>query len=222
MDGITASVSIVILLGLISIVIIGAEILDLNIVYILLAVVASLVGFLYHNWSPAKMYMGDAGSQFLGIFLAVFSIVLIWNVRDVNGTEFQFRQFVLPALLFIIPLIDTITVTFRRLMKGQSPFIGGKDHTTHHLVYFGLKERSVAGLYILINSVSVIIFLYNYYNRQGWNYMVTMISALFFVIIFVLVQGTYVVGLRKNKLKNKLPILNDFERKPQSTFENHI
>lgn len=223
MDAITASTSIVIILGLFVIASTKQEA-DFNIALILLAVMASLIGFLYHNWNPAKMYMGDAGSQFLGIFLAIFSILFVWGVRDEDGALFQFRQLVLPALLFIIPLIDTITVTFRRLMRGQSPFIGGKDHTTHHLVYFGVKERGVAVLYILISIVSLSILLYSYHNLSKWDNLTTTLSAIFFISTFILIQIIYILGLKKHKIKekSKLQKLNSIKRNTQSAFENSI
>lgn len=224
MDAITASSSIVIISALLIIATFVAK--DKNVTFILLAILASLIGFLYHNWNPAKMYMGDAGSQFLGIFLAIFSILFVWGERDANGSLFQFKQFVLPALLFIIPLIDTITVTFRRLIRGQSPFIGGRDHTTHHLVYFGLNERSVAILFIIISIISSSLLLFIFNNKSAWDNIVTFSAGLFFVVIFILIQITYVIGLRKSKLKRKeelpSPVLDNFERTPQPSFENTI
>lgn len=196
MDGITASASAIIIIGLILVINTG-KFRDENILIILLAVIASILAFLYHNWNPAKMYMGDAGSQFLGIFLAIFSILIIWGERESNGSIFQFRQFVLPALIFIIPLIDTITVTFRRLMRGQSPFIGGRDHTTHHFVYFGLKERQVAMLYVLINLITVGVSFVLCLNRNLWNSWTTLLMALFFILLLSLTQIIYDIGKRE-------------------------
>lgn len=217
MDAITGSSSAIIIIGLLALVYIrGFE--DKTVEFILLAILASVIGFLYHNWYPAKMYMGDAGSQFLGIFLATFSIILVWGERDSNVTNFQFRQLVFPALLFIIPLIDTITVTYNRLMRGQSPFVGGKDHTTHHLVYFGFKETEVACLYIFINTLSIGLLLFFANDPQTWGKKMVVWGSLFFLSVFTLIQVLYFIGRKKQRAKS-LPVPNDFKVEPESVFE---
>src|SRR5690606_3612562 len=93
---------------------------------------------------PSKIFMGDTGSQFLGIFLAATSIIYLWNFKPINGIENTFQQILMVALAFIIPLVDTITVSINRPLRGQSPFVGGKDHTTHHLSYLGISDSGVA------------------------------------------------------------------------------
>jgi UDP-GlcNAc:undecaprenyl-phosphate GlcNAc-1-phosphate transferase len=217
MDAITGSSSAMIIIGLIALMYIrGFE--DKTIEFTLFAILASVVGFLYHNWYPAKMYMGDAGSQFLGIFLATFSIILVWGERIPNAGIFQFRQLVFPALLFIIPLIDTITVTYNRIIRGQSPFVGGKDHTTHHLVYFGFKEIEVAYLYIFINTLSIGLLLLFANDPQTWGNKMVVWGSLFFVTIFILIQVIYFIGKRKQRAKT-LPVPNDFKVEPESVFE---
>ncbi len=200
MDGIAASASTVIVLGLL-IVHNFSKKEDIRLTYILVASFASLIGFLYHNWTPAKMYMGDAGSQFLGVFLAVFSIFIVWNEKEgESGSSFQFRQLVLPALLFIIPLIDTITVTIRRLLRKQSPFVGGRDHTTHHLVYFGFTEKQVAILLTLINIISMSIVVIIFINKNQWSNWITGGAALFFLFVFISFQVVYNKGKKKYRL----------------------
>lgn len=218
MDAITGSSSAMIIIGLLALLYIrGFE--DKTMEFTLLAILASVVGFLYHNWYPAKMYMGDAGSQFLGVFLATFSIILVWGERVPNVDTFQFRQLVFPALLFIIPLIDTITVTYHRLMRGQSPFVGGKDHTTHHLVYFGFKETEVAYLYIFINALSIGLLLLFANDPQTWANKMVIWGSVFFVIVFTLIQAIYFIGKRKQQPKQSLPVTNDFKIEPESVFE---
>lgn len=101
-----------------------------------LALAGALVGFLIYNFPPAKIFMGDSGSLFLGFILATLAIAhqrqQASNVLAVLGV---------PTLLFLLPILDTILVTFTRLMRGQSPAQGGRDHTSHRLIAFGLSER---------------------------------------------------------------------------------
>ncbi|MCP4123336.1 MAG: undecaprenyl/decaprenyl-phosphate alpha-N-acetylglucosaminyl 1-phosphate transferase, partial [Bacteroidetes bacterium] len=136
MDGITTSTSICILGCALYMLSIG-DYSNIFFTLIIVGVMSTLLGFLVFNWFPAKMYMGDTGSQFIGVFLAAVSIKLFWDYKDPVSTGFQVRQFLIPLLAFIMPIIDTSTVFIRRLARGQSPFVGGADHTTHHLAYFG-------------------------------------------------------------------------------------
>jgi len=198
MDGITSSSSALIIVGLL--VFLGFRFIQDNAIQlILISVLGALVGFLFYNWFPAKMYMGDTGSQFLGIFLSAFSIILIWNEREIGGNLFQVRQFMLPLILFIVPLTDTITVSIRRIMRGQSPFIGGKDHTTHHLVYFGLKERAVAFVVIFVSIISILIVGILAFNPTIWSSKITLLMSIYFLLIFVSMQIIYQKGLSKQK-----------------------
>jgi UDP-GlcNAc:undecaprenyl-phosphate/decaprenyl-phosphate GlcNAc-1-phosphate transferase len=120
--------------------------------FICLSLLGGLSGFLIFNWHPSKMFMGDTGSQFLGIFLAIMGIEFCWNVPVMNQDGapgyFPLKNIILVVLVFILPLTDTATVFFNRLAKGKSPFIGGKDHTTHHLFFKGITEKRIAVLFV--------------------------------------------------------------------------
>ena len=121
----------------------------------IIGVLASLIAFLPFNWNPAKIYMGDTGSQFLGVFLAGLGVELFWNHRVDYGGVFQVQQFMIPILVFAVPIMDTITVFLRRLIRKTSPFVGGRDHLAHHLVYCGFSEQQVAVVLFLLSIVSV-------------------------------------------------------------------
>lgn len=122
---------------------------------ITLTIIGTLCGFLIYNWNPSKIFMGDTGSQFLGIFLAFLGIDSCWNisVSDVdNPSSLQpLVSLAVVALVFVMPLTDTLIVIINRLLRGSSPFVGGRDHTTHHLFFHGITEKRVAVLFFLIN-----------------------------------------------------------------------
>ncbi|MBS1647181.1 MAG: undecaprenyl/decaprenyl-phosphate alpha-N-acetylglucosaminyl 1-phosphate transferase [Bacteroidetes bacterium] len=122
-----------------------------------ICIAGTLSGFLIYNWHPSKMFMGDSGSQFLGVFLAFCGIEYCWNAPYVaeksQVTLYPLHSFVLVALVFAMPLIDTAVVCINRISKGSSPFVGGKDHTTHHLFYNGVTEKKTALLFLAINTV---------------------------------------------------------------------
>ncbi|MES2619877.1 MAG: MraY family glycosyltransferase [Bacteroidota bacterium] len=200
MDAITTTISMSIILGLI--VVIGISGIYLHIFYLLMlvGVLGALTGFLYYNWNPARVYMGDTGSQFLGVFLASISILFFWNTKDERTTELiQLKQFVIPMLFFIIPLIDTITVTFRRLLRKQSPFIGGKDHITHHLVYLGVSDKMVAVILVFVSLLSLPIALILLLNVIQWTFGVTLLSFVYFIVVFIIFQIIYSMGKSKHQ-----------------------
>ncbi|WP_462280081.1 MraY family glycosyltransferase [Salinivirga cyanobacteriivorans] len=122
---------------------------------ILISIYASMGSFLIFNWHPSKMYMGDNGSQFLGAVLAVLSIMFIWNQPITPSPHTGLFKLASVIIAFTMPLTDTVTVSINRLLKGKSPFVGGKDHTTHHLSYAGLSDHMVAWVFIIGSLISV-------------------------------------------------------------------
>ena len=202
MDAITTTISMSIILGLITVVAISGHSLSAFYLVMLVGVMGALTGFLYFNWNPSKIYMGDTGSQFLGVFLASTSILFFWNFRDEGSTEFiQLKQFVIPMLFFIVPLIDTMTVTIRRLMRKQSPFVGGKDHITHHLVYLGLSDRLVALTLISVSLLSLPAALFLIVDMVEWTWMVTLGAFAYFGLVFIIFQILYNLGKRRHEAK---------------------
>jgi UDP-GlcNAc:undecaprenyl-phosphate GlcNAc-1-phosphate transferase len=103
-----------------------------------LAVAGGSVGFLLHNFPPAKVFLGDAGTLMLGFLLASLGLKL-----DMVGQNGLVRSAV-PALIVAVPLIDTAFVVIRRLREGRPIVRGGTDHSSHLLAALGLSPRSVA------------------------------------------------------------------------------
>lgn len=99
------------------------------------------VGFLRYNFPPAKIYMGDAGSHFLGLSLAALSL---------SGTWYHSAQLAsilaVPVLVLAVPIFDTCFVTIQRLLNRQHPFVGGTDHVSHRLAVLGLTTRQTVGV----------------------------------------------------------------------------
>ncbi|MEY4876357.1 MAG: putative undecaprenyl-phosphate N-acetylglucosaminyl 1-phosphate transferase [Bacteroidota bacterium] len=199
MDGVVSSISIVIILGILSVCALSG-IYEPFFFITSLGVVAALLGFLFFNWNPSKMYMGDTGSQFLGAFLSAISILFIWNLRDTQGPQYQIRQFVAPMLIFIVPLIDTTTVSIRRMMRGHSPFVGGRDHITHHLAMMGVKDYFVCTIYVLLSALSIGLFLFLHFNNYETKYL-NPIAIGFFMVLFIIIQLMYQKNAHRHQEK---------------------
>lgn len=148
-----------------------------------LGVLGALCGFLVYNFHPSKMFMGDTGSQFLGLFLAVEGIDNCWNSPGSPAMKnIQLLNVLIVFLVFLLPLTDTTTVVINRLRKGKSPFIGGKDHTTHYLFFKGITEKRIAVLYFIL-SVTGSVLAYNLIFN--FSYALFYGSILYFVVVFV-------------------------------------
>jgi len=99
--------------------------------------VGAVTGFLVRNAPPARIFMGDAGSLFLGFFLSSLCLVVdaAYYSRGIMAV------LAVPVLLVLIPIFDTTFVTVTRLLRGQPVSQGGRDHTSHRLVALGSSER---------------------------------------------------------------------------------
>ena len=185
MDGITTIVSMSILVTIIVMIWLEHDFNNIHLI-VLVGVLASLTGFLYFNWHPSKMYMGDTGSQFLGVFLSSMGILYFWNdFYNPHAPVAVSKQFLLAIIAFIMPIIDTTIVVINRLSRGQSPFVGGKDHTTHSLAYLGLSDRQVALAFagISANSIFLITYIKRYLIVWSWEFTTIFISYFFTLLI---------------------------------------
>ena len=114
------------------------------------------VGYLFWNWNPAKIYMGDAGALFIGIILAALAVRV--DPVSVSGIG----AFFVPICVLALPILDTTTVVIDRLRRKVSPFEGGLDHLSHRLRRKGLSVRQSVTTLCLIQSISILIgFLIN-------------------------------------------------------------
>lgn len=112
-----------------------------NISVILAALTGACIGFMPYNLNPAKIFMGDVGSQLLGFVLSTVSIMGLFKFHAII-------TFLVPLLALAVPLADTIFAFFRRIFHGQSPFHADKGHFHHRLLAMGLNQKqAVAVLY---------------------------------------------------------------------------
>ncbi|HRO98509.1 MAG TPA: MraY family glycosyltransferase [Flavobacteriales bacterium] len=187
MDGITTSVAIgVLAAGGMAMLVTGP--LDPASLLLMVGTTAALCGFLFFNWNPSRMFMGDTGSQFLGVFLAYVGIRFFWNTPSPLGAWEPERQVLAPVVVFLLPIVDTTVVSINRIARGSSPFVGGRDHTTHHLSYAGLSDAQVAltfiGIALLNNFLAFVMFRFipvwqNIHTALYVGYAVVVFGTLF-------------------------------------------
>jgi len=130
-------------LGIISFAINQNYLADLSIVLLF-----SILGFLLLNYPPAKIYMGDSGSLFIGYVLGFISIIFDWNpISDGN----IYDSFAPVLLFFTIPLLDFTTVFTYRIRNRISPTTGGTDHISHRLLKQGFSVQKILFIFFCIN-----------------------------------------------------------------------
>lgn len=118
----------------------------------------STLGFLIHNFYPAKIFMGDTGSLFLGFSVSVFSLLGYKNAA--------FVSFIVPIVLLSVPLFDTTWAIIRRLLKGQSPFKADRGHVHHCLLDRQLgHQKSVCILYCIAALFSMTGIVYSLISK---------------------------------------------------------
>ena len=104
--------------------------------------IGAMIAFLKFNINPSKIFMGDGGSQFVGVIVAFFTIKVLFT-EELFSNDSSLLGPILALVMLTPAAADTLTVVINRLKNGQSPMVGGKDHTTHHLVYSGKTDKQV-------------------------------------------------------------------------------
>ncbi|MCL5256938.1 MAG: undecaprenyl/decaprenyl-phosphate alpha-N-acetylglucosaminyl 1-phosphate transferase [Chloroflexi bacterium] len=99
------------------------------------AIMGACVGFLYYNFNPATIFMGDTGSLFLGFVLAAIGIKLRFPAN------YDIVTWMVPVIVLGMPIFDTTLVTISRLRRHKPVSVGGKDHVSHRLVALGFTKR---------------------------------------------------------------------------------
>ena len=121
---------------------------------LLAALVGACLGFMPYNLNPAKIFMGDVGSQLLGFILSTVSILGLFKFHAII-------TFIVPVLALAVPLTDTIFAFFRRIAHGQSPFKADRGHLHHRLLAMGMDQKQavavIYGISALLGLFAVLI-----------------------------------------------------------------
>lgn len=154
-------------------------------VILLLSLAGALLGFLFYNFHPASVFMGDAGSLFIGFLLASIPLVIERGSSNVVSALF------VPVFIFMIPILDTTLVTLSRKISGQAISSGGRDHASHRLVTLGLTEtKAVTVLYCLSIFAGGVAVLVDYFDVSLG------LSAMFLVLLCLSLLGVYLSRVR--------------------------
>jgi len=126
--------------------------------WLALAIAASNLGFLGHNWPPARIFMGDVASTFLGYCFAVLPLLSRDKLED---------AFLLGVIVMWVYILDTLITFMRRLIKGERVFAAHRTHIYQRLVISGYQVASVSSLYLLLTSLGVVL-AYAWINQYAF------------------------------------------------------
>lgn len=161
-------------------------------IVLLLSLAGALLGFLFYNFHPASVFMGDAGSLFIGFLLASVPLVVERGSSNIVSALF------VPVFIFTIPILDTTLVTLSRKISGRAISSGGKDHTSHRLVTLGLTEkRAVELLYFLSVLAGGVALLVDYFDVSLG------LPVMFLTLLSISLLGVYLSRVRI--LKDEAP-----------------
>lgn len=152
----------------------------------------SSFGFLIYNFHPARVFMGDTGSLFLGFSISVLSLLGYKNTA--------FVSFIVPLMVVSIPVFDTIWAIIRRLLKGQSPFEADRGHVHHQLLdkHYG-HIGSVLILYSIALAFSLTAIVYTFLSKQAG--LVLLLIGLVIIELVFNTTGVFVKTIKKQKSK---------------------
>lgn len=140
LDGLACGVSTI---SSMSVLVIALAVSDIEVAFLMAALAGACIGFIPYNLNPAKIFMGDTGSTFLGYILAVVSIQGLFKFYTIVS-------FVVPFLMLGVPIFDTCFAFIRRIAHGQSPMHADRSHIHHRLIDMGLSQKqAVACLYVI-------------------------------------------------------------------------
>ena len=140
LDGLACGVSTI---SAISMLVIALLVSEGDVALVMASLVGACLGFLPFNKNPAKMFMGDTGSTFLGYILATISIQGLFKY-------YAIVSFAVPFLILGLPMFDTLFAIIRRLANGQNPMAPDRGHIHHRLIDMGLNQKqAVAALYVI-------------------------------------------------------------------------
>lgn len=119
---------------------------DAMVAILMAALAGSCLGFMPYNRNPAKIFMGDTGSTFLGFVLATMSIQGLFKFYTIIS-------FAVPFLMLGLPIFDTCFAVFRRLAKGQNPMSPDRSHVHHRLIDMGCNQKQAVAILYVISAI---------------------------------------------------------------------
>ena len=188
LDGLAAGISSIYFLTIAIIAFILNRIGGLDVI-ISLIMLGSTLGFLFHNFPPAKIFMGDTGSLFLGFMISIIAL-LGYKVTT-------FTSLIVPILILAIPIFDTLFAILRRILKGQNIGVADKEHFHHQLLKMKYSPtKSILIIYAIDISFAAVSIFYILGDNQ---IAIAIYVALMILLLFVVLKTDILFDHSKKK-----------------------
>jgi UDP-GlcNAc:undecaprenyl-phosphate GlcNAc-1-phosphate transferase len=185
MDGLSAGVAAIAALMLAAVMLLAPGQPQLFVAGFLLVLVGALVGFLFHNRPPARLFMGDAGSYLIGFCLAIATLLATYA-----GVGAPRHALLAPLCVLAVPLYDTASVVWIRLREGRSPFHADRRHFSHRLVELGLSPtRAVLTIYLASATCGLGAFLLHRVDTVGAALVLLLVGCVLAIIAILETAG---------------------------------
>ena len=152
-------------------------------------IMGSIFGFLRYNTYPARVFMGDTGSQFLGFSAGV---LVVWLTQKTNIALSP----AMPLMLLGFPILDTFMVMAHRIRSGQSPFVADKNHTHHKLLHLGFDHYEAV---LIIYTSQALLVSGAYLMRYQLDWLIILVYGLFSALVVVFFQITHRIGWQAHR-----------------------
>lgn len=211
LDGLAAGISSIYFLTIAIIAFILNRIGGLDVI-ISLIMLGSTLGFLFHNFPPAKIFMGDTGSLFLGFMISIIAL-LGYKVTT-------FTSLIVPIIILAIPIFDTVFAILRRLLKGQNIGVADKEHFHHQLLKM---KYSPTKSILIIYAIDIAFAAVSIFYILGDNQIAIAIYVILMILLLFVILKTDILFEHKKKNKNitEVVISNEKNRGKKNKRKKH-
>ncbi|WP_152656819.1 glycosyltransferase family 4 protein [Oceanobacillus sp. CFH 90083] len=143
LDGLATGVTTIAMISIFAMAIVDTQVL---VAYLCITFIGANIGFLYHNFYPAKIYMGDTGSNLLGYIIAIISILGLFK-------NITFFSFIIPIVILAVPIFDTLVAMIRRLYNKESIMTADRRHIHYQLIDSGYSHRKTVVIIYLFSAL---------------------------------------------------------------------
>ena len=190
LDGLSGGISSIFYLSTIIICFFQSRFMELELVLALI-MLGSTLGFLIHNFHPARIFAGDSGALFMGFTIAVISLL--------GFKTTAITSIFIPLMILAVPILDTLFAIIRRLLKHQSISTPDKQHLHHQLLKMKFSHRNtVLIIYVITALFSTASILYTLHDNQD-VFIGRIIYGILMVIVIIFVFKTDIISSRKEK-----------------------
>lgn len=167
---------------------------------------AAILGFLCFNWPPAKIFMGDSGSQFLGFVIAILPFY------TTSSDSFEFNKFFMVIVLTSFPVFDTIAAIWRRLREHRSVMSPDASHLHHKLLHLGFSKKATLVLVLIFQILLCVTVVLSYCMSKRSlidGIILLSVAIVFMIVFFAIIHFTNRAVIQKTKRESSSDYKNN-------------